>query len=140
MNQWVTLIATLLLTLIIALVGWINAYFRRDRKKTTVDQVVVDTLATHEKNFVNIDERFRNIDAMNREHANYWRATELRMAEFTQMQKDMSTLRSDFRDVCRKIEESEDKRDKREEKMEEKFDEIKDTLHRFEVTLTKLSK
>lgn len=140
MTPWIFTLMTLIVTVILALIGYISSYIKKERAKGEKDTVFADSLKTHDRNFINIDSRFSEGDRRMREYDNFWRATELRMTEFTQIQKEIVTLKTDFKDVCRRMEEADERRSIRDERMDEKFDEIKDTLHRFELVLTKLSK
>jgi hypothetical protein len=140
MNGWVIALAALIFTVIVAIIGWIGTAWNRSEKRAKEDAVFADTLQNHEENFERIDQRFATGEKRFREHDNFWRATELRMTEFTQIQKDMVTLKSDFKEVCRKMDEKDEKRDLRDEKMSEKIDGIKESIHLINIALAKLVK
>jgi hypothetical protein len=140
MNGWVITLAALIFTVIVAIIGWIGMAWNRSEKKAKQDTVFADTLKNHQENFDEIDDRLDDGERRFREHDNFWRATELRMTEFTQIQKDMVALKSDFKEVTKKMEDADEKRDRQDEKMAEKFEVIKDSIHQIHLALAKLAK
>lgn len=144
MTQWIATLMGLIVTVILAIIAMISSQLKKERSKGEKDTVFADSLKNHDRKFIDIENKFSDKysdhDRRLRVHDNFWRATEIRMTEFTQIQKDIVTLKTDFKDVCKRMEEAEEKRNVRDERMDEKFDDIKDTLHRFELVLTKLSK
>lgn len=126
MNPWVIAIATLLITLSGLIVVWISSGFKKARDEARLLTSITDTQNDHQKD---IQEMQRQIRA----HDNLFTAVELRMQEFTQVQRSVSSLERSFEKMKDKIEE-------RNNKVDEEMKEQTDLMHKIHIEVTKLAK
>lgn len=126
MNPVVIAIAALMLTLSGLIVVWISSGFKKARDEARMLTSITDTQNDHQKDIEDMQKQIRA-------HDNLFAAVELRMAEFTQVQKSVTGLERSFDKMKEKI-------DERNDKVDDQLKEQTDLMHKIHIEVVKLAK
>lgn len=126
MNPWVLAIAGLMITLSGLIVVWISSGFKKARDEARMLTSITDTQNDHQKDIQEMQKQIRG-------HDNLFSALEVRMMEFTQVQRSVTSLENSFDKMKEKF-------DERNDKVDDQLKEQTDLMHKIHIEVVKLAK